>query len=102
MLTFELLHPRMTHEALGLIPEFLSHNDTRPAAEQINTNYAHGGGWSPMRGWEMEGDCIRYPGDSLLHPLAKAKLRDEEIFLYESAWLAIRQPDGSFEVSRVD
>jgi hypothetical protein len=29
-------------------------------------------------------------------------LRDEEIRFYDYSWLAIVQPDGSFEVARVD
>lgn len=100
---WKLLHPRMTMEMLGFLPGFLSERDPRPAAEQINDNYRHGGGWSPMPEWTLtEGNGIKYPGDPALMPLASTKLRDEEIFFYNHAWLCIKQPDGSIEVSRVD
>jgi len=50
----------------------------------------------------LEGHKLRYPGDPILAPLAQAKLRDELIVFYRHALVAIIQPDGSFEVSRVD
>lgn len=103
MIKFKMLHPRMTEDALGFLPDFLSERDPRSAREQIDTNYRHGGGWSPMPKWQLRPDnSIRYPGDEILQPLASAKLRDEEIFFYNHAWVCIKQPDGSFEVARCD
>lgn len=102
MIEFTLLHPRMTQEHLGLIPHFLSLDDERPAAQQIDANYEWGG-WSPFEGFKMSPDGrLSYRGDPDLIPLASARLRDEEIFFYPHAWVAIRQPNGSFEVSRID
>ena len=34
--------------------------------------------------------------------LAVTRLRDETILLYEMDWVAVIQPDGAFEVSRMD
>jgi hypothetical protein len=103
MIQFELLHPKMTMEHLGLLPSFLDVNDPRPAREQFHQNYAHGGGWSPFDGFEMrKGHSIKYPGDPVHKPLAQAKLRDELIVFYDYAWVAIIQPDGSFEIARMD
>lgn len=100
---WEMLHPKMTMDHLGFLPGFLSEHDPRPAREQINANYAHGGGWSPLPGWtKVREYCIKYPGDPMLRPLAKTKLRDEVIVFYDHEILAIFQPDGSFEASRVD
>jgi len=31
-------------EVVGFIPQFLDKNDSRPAVEQIDTAYQHGGG----------------------------------------------------------
>jgi hypothetical protein len=95
--------PGVTQEMLGYIPSFLSEDDPRPAREQINANYRHGGGWHacPRFTLASNGNLV-YPGDPPLKVLAATKLRDEEIRFYELAWLAIIQPDGSFEVSRID
>lgn len=102
ILNWQLHHPRAL-DLLGFIPQFVTDADPRPAAEQFNEAYAHGGGWSPMGGWEMRTDgSIQYPGDPALAPVASAKLRDEEIFVYAHAWVAIRQPNGDFEVARMD
>lgn len=101
-MNWNLLHPSAV-DLLGFIPEFLSEFDPRPAAEQFNTNYAHGGGWHPLSGWKMNADgSIKYPGDPALAPIASAKLRDEEIFVYPHAWVGIRQPNGDYEVARLD
>lgn len=94
-------HPRATFEHLGYIPSFLSLSDPRPAKEQIHSAYISG--WHSFPGFEMapNGDML-YPGDPPTKLLAEAKFRDETLRFYEHAWLAIVQPDGSFEVSRLD
>jgi hypothetical protein len=94
------LHPLMTHESLGFVPCFLNENDPRPAREQFGRNYI--GGWHPMQGFTLEGDMLCYPGDPPLLPLAETRLRDEIIRLYEYEWVVVIQPDGSFQVSRMD
>jgi hypothetical protein len=101
----------MTMEHLGLIPMFLNEMDKRPAREQFEENYAHGGGWrktSPKWAMDPVSHAITYgvadeegPAERYV-PLAETKLRDERIFFYDSSWVSIVQPDGSFEVSRVD
>jgi hypothetical protein len=102
MMLWTLLHPEMTPEHLGLLPSFLIEEDPRPAKEQFQERYIYGG-WRPMKGFKLNGDyALWYPGDPLLHPIAMTKLRDEIIFLYRHDWVAILQPDGSFEVSRMD
>jgi hypothetical protein len=102
MIHFILLHPKMTQEHLGFLPDFLSPGDPRPAAEQFDANY-HFGGWTPFKGFKLlEDNSLKYPGDPKMPPLAKAQLRDELILFYESAWVAIIQPDSSFEVARLD
>jgi hypothetical protein len=103
MIQFEILDNRYTQEHLGLIPLFLSEIDERSAAEQFDDNYAHGGGWSPMPGWKMgsAGEII-YPSEQPLKPIAQATLRQEVIRFYPYAWVSITQPDGTFEISRMD
>ena len=102
---WEMLHPKMTPEHLGLIPFWLSDDDPDPAWKQIDKNYQHGGGWTVSGGgkWRMdENHVLSYPGDPPLRPLARALLRDELILFYDHAMVAIEQPDKSFEVARID
>lgn len=102
MIKFQLIHPRATHEMLGFIPEFLSANDSRPAKEQIHSAYAHGGGWHSFPGFKMTPAGLAYHGDSPMPLLAEARLRQEIVRIYDCAWVAIVQPDGSYDVARID
>jgi len=87
----------------GFIPTFLSLADPRPAREQLDSGYQHGGGWRPQTGFTMHGGMsLHYPGDPAFRPLAMARFRDEKIVIYEHEYVAVIQPDGSFEVSRMN
>lgn len=95
----------MTFDHLGLIPTFLAPSSSLPAREQLDYAYSHGGGWRPLNDVFTLGEdnqLISKYDEPDLHPLAQTKLRDEEIFFYDHAWVVIKQPDGSFEVSRMD
>jgi hypothetical protein len=96
-----MLHPKAKPDMLGYIPDFLSEDDPRRAADQINANYSHAGGWRPFQGFRMaaNGDLI-YPRDPPIKALAETMLRQEIIKFYEHSWLLIIQPDGTWEVSR--
>lgn len=102
-LPMKLYHPRGL-ELAGFIPGFLDEDDARTAAEQLDKNYAHGGGWSPLSGWKFnpEDSSIKYPGDPALRPVVELSLRDERVLIYKHAWVAIVQKDGKFEVARMD
>lgn len=103
MINFKLLHPEMTEEHLGFLPLFLAPSDPRRATEQLDSAYQHGGGWDPFKGFTLQSDnSLTYRGDPPLQPLAQAKLRDETIVFYSGSWVAVIQPDRSFEVSRMD
>jgi hypothetical protein len=94
-------HPQFHPDMLGIIPSFLYERDERPASKQIETAYISG--WLPMKGFTMlPNGNLSYPGDPPLQLLAETKLRDEVIRFYDCEWLAIVQPDGSFEVARLD
>lgn len=97
-----VIHPKATVDMLGLVPMFLLDNDPRPAREQFDERY-HFGGWRPISGFEMwENEFIKFPEDPELPPLLERKLRDERIVMYPNALFAIIQPDGSFEIARMD
>ena len=94
-------------DVVGFIPEFLDENDPRPAVEQIDTAYQHGGGWMDFKGHELLGGdgepySLKYPNDPPMRELSRAKLRDETLVLFTSSWLAVIQEDGSFRVARLD
>jgi hypothetical protein len=97
-----LLHPDATPDHLGVLPEMLSENDPRPAKEQFNEHYRHGGGWSPLPNMTMLNYVLHYPGDPPFRPFAMACLRDEIILFYDHAIVAVVRPDGSFEACRMD
>lgn len=102
-LIWELKHPRATFEMLGpFLPTFLDGADPRPAAEQYNESYAHGGGWQPFESFRQTSHGLEYPGDPTMLLIAETHLRDETIRLYDCAWVTITQPDGSFEACRMD
>jgi hypothetical protein len=120
MLAFTFLDPRANGDHLGLIPMFLCEDDPRPAVEQFNERYAHGGGWRDLtvgdRGFHLMGGnpgMLKYSGDPPMHPLASAYLHrvgesgddawtGERIVVYESGFVAVIQPDGEFRVARLD
>ena len=91
----------MSEAMLGFIPAFLDEEDPRGAREQFNANYISG--WDPFPGFKMQvnGD-LTYPEDPPTKLLAEVRLRDEIIRFYEHAWVAVIQPDGSYEICRMD
>jgi hypothetical protein len=102
MLRISFLDPDAI-DLVGDLPAWLNENNPKPAREQLNDAYRHGGGWHPIKGFIMYGDySIRYPGDPVLHPVATAQLRDELILFYPHSWVCIMQPDKSFEIARMD
>lgn len=102
-LQVKLTHPRATVEMLGHIPDFLDTKDPRPAKEQLHSNYGHGGGWNKFEKMEMRSDGdLQYPGDPPFERLGEMQLRDETIAVFNHAWVAIIQKDGSYEVAHMD
>src|SRR5215472_11696277 len=108
-LTWVPMHPGVTFEMLGFIPSFLSIEDERPARDQIAASYISG--WpvfhnsSHKDGFKLTEDgsmSIKYPGDPPTLCLYMTKLRNEYIYFYQHAWLRISQPDGSWEIARLD
>lgn len=106
MIQFVALSNKVTPYHLGLIPTFLNEHDPRPAVEQIDSNYAHGGGWHDFDGFHFDKEnlTLTYPGDPVMRPLAAAKLHGNEyIVIYPSAWVVVlNEKDGTHRVCRVD
>lgn len=96
-------HPKFSIDMLGFIPFFLNEANPASAREQLDHNYSHGGGWNPFPGFELlPNQNLQYPGDPETRLLAATKFHSEEIRFYEHSWVMIIQPDGKWEVSRMD
>lgn len=111
MTIITFLHPAATLEHLGPIPHWLDENDARPAAKQLNDHYQHGGGWCPMTGFTMPdrttgvlvfGSDDGEAADETFRPWAAIMFNREMIFAYDYDIFSVLQPDGSFEVARMD
>jgi len=89
---------------VGDIKFFASEENEESLNNQINKMYSFGGGWQPFEGFTMnrETKSLKYPEDPELFPLAVAKFRNQEIYIYNYAWVSIVEEDGSFEVARID
>jgi hypothetical protein len=95
-------HPRATLDSWGYIPTFLNGDDPRPAKEQFNERYVYGG-WNPFKGFTKdEKDGLHYPGDPVQKPISEILFRNERILLYPASWVCVIEPDGSWEVCRMD
>jgi hypothetical protein len=92
-----------TLDDVGPLPLWLDKADPRPAKEQLDVHYQHGGGWQPFEGFKLlKGGRIKYPGDPPHKPLAMMQLREEVIMVYPHAWVMILQKNGSYEICRMD
>ncbi len=88
---------------VGFIPDMISESDPRPLIEQLNSGYAHGGGWSPFRGFaQLPNGDLKYPEDPPTKALVEGEFRGDIIRIHESAWVSVTFPDGTFEVCRMD
>jgi hypothetical protein len=99
---FAEVDPELLAGLLGFIPGIILGRHS--AEEEVNAGYAHGGGWHSFSGFSMDhAGVMSYSGDPDQFPVAKAtNSLGETIYVYENAWVAIRQEDGQYDVSRMD
>lgn len=101
------LAPGHSPSDLGLLPEFLRVDDQRPAIEQFNERYAHGGGWRPIEGfvYNTSNGNLAYPGDPLMKPFASCEMPHcpEVITVYSHSFVAVyNKSTGEVSVARLD
>ena len=104
-MSWELLYPGMRRDFVDGLPDFDDQSDDAESArEQLDRVYCdEGGAWHPTSGFDIKsGNELYRDGKFYSNPIAQAWLRHELILLYESDWVAVVQPDGSFEVARLD
>jgi hypothetical protein len=95
-------------EEVGYLIEIISDRDPRTVREQIESNYAHGGGWNPLSGFSLHLNqgigCAElcYPGDPPMRERSRTHIRDELVIVFTYDWVAVVQNDGSFAVTRMD
>lgn len=95
--------PEYTFDMLGFIPGFFDIDNPLLAAQQIDRAYGHGGGWRPFMGFAlMKNGDLKYPEDPPTKLLYRSFLRDEALFFYQHSWFRIEQPDGGWQVARLD
>jgi hypothetical protein len=103
VMVWMILDPSYEPDDLGFIPGFLDADDPRPAKEQIDSAYQHGGGWQSRKDFKINEDgSLSYPGDPPLHPIAMAGIRDELVVVYPHSWVVIMQNNDTFDVARID
>lgn len=105
MTTWVALSRRFCAGDLGFLWDILIPEDERKVKDQLNDRYAHGGGYRPFKGFKLDRMTmtLHYPGDPPFKPAAMTTIGDEQVFFYPSgAWLLILQPNGDYEVTRVD
>lgn len=101
----------MDYNLWGIIPTFLSLDDPRSASEQFDTAYI--GGFKHFEGFKVldaETMEIEYAPDGSdpndrdepMMPLDRVMFRDEELLIYEAAWVMVKRKDGSFTIARMD
>ena len=99
------LRGKHSFDELGFIPTFLSYDDERPSAEQIDANYQHGGGWRPNNKFKFDRDThtLQYPGDPELKSFAVGIMPNETLLMFPySILLIFNRKEKTYEVARVD
>lgn len=92
-------------DAIGYIGDWLDTDADGGAVEQINRNYAHGGGWSDFEGFTFDKQqmALLYNGDEPTYALAGAVFSQEEfVMVFEHGWVAVMNRNGSMRVARID
>ena len=115
-MSFTLTDPRYDLASLGLIPFMIDSDSPTPAGDQINSNYAHGGGFSEIKGFgKLPGYyqdtnagpifSVQFPGDRRLHPIAYQHMprSNEMVVVYPSAFVGVfNLHNDTFKVTRMD
>lgn len=100
---WEMLKEGVSYHDLGLVYYWFSLGDDTPTRDLIDRHYKQGGGFNEIDGFTLsDNNCLQYPGDPVLEPLAQLRRGPELVVFYDFALLAIIQQDRTFQVTRVN
>jgi len=90
-------------DACGLIPGWVGNEAFSDQDMKTALDKQYGYGLHEMTGSTITEEGVHsYPEDPDMYPLIKMERKDETLFMYESAIVAIRQADGTMFVTRMD
>jgi hypothetical protein len=109
---------KVTPEFVGAIPSWINAKDPTHLKDQINRNYAHGGGWHDFGGFKASLDedlymNIKYPGDPALREVARGMVyregfkRMDIVLMFPHSWVAVledgavRHPTGTIDQKKI-
>lgn len=103
---WELVHPRADIDMLGYVPLFITRTSDVPLKKQFDAEYVSGWKTSASK-WvrDTERNTLQgHPEDPPFPMIARYqhKPTGELLEFYTSCFTAIVQPDGTFEVARLD
>ena len=98
------LDDNITPEHLGFIPYWIDTQAEESFVDQIEANYAHGGGWHDFDGFiRMNDGTLTYPEDPPLKPIAMVSNEREIMTLHHHSWVCVyNRADKTFRVARID
>jgi hypothetical protein len=101
---WELVHPRATFDMLGYVPGFIDISSDAPLRDQINAGYVSGWHRSASEWVRISNTLQGHPEDPPFPMIARYRHQPtgELLEFYTSCYTAIVQPDGTFEVARLD
>lgn len=101
-------------QILGAIPLWIDAKSGETLQQQINRNYAHGGGWNTFQGFDVRLNeenmyCIKYPGDPEYREIARGYIAHgseiQLVVFFRHSWVMIVKFEGDtpvYDIARID
>ena len=98
------VEPERILQAIGIIPMWLSEGNSLGFTFKQSIEAFYQFGVYEMTGSEIDSEGIsRYPGDPDRYPLIMfLNMLDEELYIYESSIVSIKDADGKWFTTRLD
>lgn len=101
----------VTPDYLGAIPSWINPKDPTHLKDQINRNYAHGGGWHDFKGFKASigKDLylqIKYPGDPVFREVARGMVyrgdltKMDLVVMFKHSWVMVVE-DGAIDYRKM-
>jgi len=98
-----LANPIHYNDMLGMLPQWLDNDqyEDKTAKEALDAQYCCGL-YNSSEVVVSEEGLYMFPGDPTLYPIVKIKRKDETIYIYEYALVAIIDSNGNSFATRID